>query len=219
MATLTKINLAGETVGQVNVPDALAAYTCAPSVVHACVVAHEAALRRGTASTLTKGGVDKTGRKPWAQKGTGRARAGYFASPLWRGGGVVFGPKPRLYDKKVNRMMKRQAFYAVLAKRVRDGNVRLIQDWQMERPQAKAIAALKKTLGMRTMLCVATPGSQNGYLSARNVKGASFLEVGSVGVHNLLTSRGLVIAEEAWKTLQDRFATVPEPKAKETKKP
>ena len=216
MATLTKINLAGETVGQVPVPDAFAAYTCALSVVHACVVAHGVAQRQGTASTLTKGGVDKSGKKPYAQKGTGRSRAGYMASPLRRGGGVVFGPKPRHLTSKVNRMMKRQAFYCVLADRIRSGNVRIVADWQMEKPKTKAIVALKKALEMRRMLCLSGVPSRNGYLSARNVPGVTFSEVGAVGVSDILTHSGVVVSDDAWKTLEERFASLP--KSAEKKK-
>ena len=97
MASIPKINISGEEVGEIAVPEALAEYPCNAALVHACVIAHLAARRQGTASTKTKGEVKGTGSKPYSQKGTGRARAGYIASPLRVGGGVVFGPKPLAY--------------------------------------------------------------------------------------------------------------------------
>ncbi|MCX7847842.1 MAG: 50S ribosomal protein L4 [bacterium] len=205
MGTIAKINLAGEEVGRVEVPAGLEGYTCAKEVMHACVVAHLANARQGTASTLTKGEVDKTGRKPWPQKGTGRARAGYVASPLWRGGGVVFGPKPRDYGKKVNRQMKQAAFFGALAERVREGQVRLIEDWKMEVPKTKVMAGLKKVLGMRRMLCVSDGEARAAYLSARNVPGISFQPVNAIGVYDVLAHTGLVLTEGAWQALLERF--------------
>lgn len=217
MGTVTKINIAGEAVGQVEVPEALAAYTCPPEVVHACVVAHLANARQGTVNTLTKGEVDKTGRKPWPQKGTGRARAGYVASPLWRGGGVVFGPKPRDFNMKVNRRTKQLAFFGALAELVRGGQVRVISDWKMEAPKTKVMAGLKKALGMRSMLCVSDGEARAAYLSARNVPGISFQPVNAIGVYDLMRHAGLVIAESAWDQLMKRFGEIAA-KAKEEKK-
>jgi len=213
-----KINLAGEQVGQIEVPAALTGYVCSAETVHACVVAHLANRRQGTASTLTKGEVDKTGRKPWPQKGTGRARAGCFASPLWRGGGVVFGPKPREYGKKVNRAMKQAAFFGVLAERVREGQVRIVADWNMEAPKTKVMAQLKKTLGMRSMLCLSDGTARAAYLSARNVGGVSFQPVEATGVYDVARHTGIVVSEGAWQALMERFGKLGAAQAKEAKR-
>jgi len=213
-----KINLAGEQVGQIEVPAALAGYVCSAETVHACVVAHLANRRQGTASTLTKGEVDKTGRKPWPQKGTGRARAGSFASPLWRGGGVVFGPKPRDYGKKVNRAMKQAAFFGVLADRVREGQVRIVADWKMDAPKTKVMAQLKKALGMRSMLCLSEGTAQAAYLSARNLAGVSFQPVHETGVYDVARHTGIVVSEGAWQALLERFSKLGAAEAKEAKR-
>jgi ribosomal protein L4 len=111
-------------------------------------------------------------------------------------------------------MMRRQAFYGVLADRIRSGNVRIVADWQMEKPHTKTIEALKKALGMRKMLCLAGGPSRTAYLSARNVAGTTFAEVGAVCVSDLLTHAGLVIADDAWKTIEERFASLPKPAKK-----
>ncbi len=215
MATIAKINLAGETLGQIEVPAALAGYACKAHLVHACVVAHLANKRQGTASTLTKGEVDKTGRKPWPQKGTGRARAGYFASPVWRGGGVVFGPKPRDYSKKVNRTMKQVALFGLLAERVREGQVRIVADWAMDAPKTKVMAQLKKALGMRSVLCLSDGVAREAYLAARNLPGISFQPVGAAGVYDLALHTGIVASEGAWNALLERFGRMAPAKSKE----
>ena len=206
MATIPKINLAGTQLGDVQVSDALASCPCNAAVVHAAVVVHQAAKRRGTASTLTKGTVDATGRKPWAQKGTGRARAGYIASPIWRGGGVVFGPHPHEYNRKINRSAKRSAIFGLLAERVRTGAVRIVDSWQMDAPKTKTIVALKKVLGARTLLCLGLGVQKNAMLSARNVTKVTYLDVNATGVYDVVTHATLVIAEDAWRQIEERFA-------------
>ena len=205
MATVDKINLAGESLGTVTVPQALAEMPCNKDIVHSCVVALQANRRQGNASTLTKGEVDKTGRKPWAQKHTGRARAGYFASPVWRGGGVVFGPKPRSYRQKVNDRTRRAAFFGTLAERIREGAVRVIDTWDVAAPKTKPFAALRGALKLRKMLCVGMPDNRNALLSARNVAGLSFMEAASLNVLDLATHNGLVISAAAWQALEERF--------------
>src|SRR5262244_3987837 len=110
--------------------------------VHDVVVAYQAAQRMGTACTKTMGEVAGSGKKPWRQKGTGRARAGSFASPLWRGGGVVFGPKPRDFAKKVGRKTKQLALRKALSERLRAGDVVLVNDLKLETPKTKNVLAL-----------------------------------------------------------------------------
>src|SRR5574340_42786 len=105
--------------------------------VHDVVVAYQAAQRMGTACTKTMGEVAGSGKKPWRQKGTGRARAGSFASPLWRGGGVVFGPKPRDFGKKVSRKTKQLALRKALSERLRAGDVVLVDDLKLASPKTK----------------------------------------------------------------------------------
>src|SRR6266566_9137424 len=114
--------------------------------VHDVVVAYQAAQRMGTACTKTMGEVAGTGKKPWRQKGTGRARAGSFASPLWRGGGVVFGPKPRDFSKKVSRKTRQLALRKALSERLRAGDVILIQDLKLDSPRTKEFIGLLSAL-------------------------------------------------------------------------
>src|SRR5256885_5732153 len=107
--------------------------------VHDAVVAMRAARRSGSANTKTKAEVNLSGAKPWRQKGTGRARAGYKSSPIWRGGGVVFGPKPRDYSKKISKSVRRLAFRKALSERISEGDVLTIEKFTLESPKTKAV--------------------------------------------------------------------------------
>src|SRR5436305_8560305 len=113
--------------------------------VHEVVVAMRAARRSGSANTKTKAEVDLSGAKPWRQKGTGRARAGYKSSPIWRGGGVVFGPKPRDYSKKVSKTVRRLAFQKALTERINAGDVLTINALSVKEPKTKAFVSLLKS--------------------------------------------------------------------------
>src|SRR5256714_8674275 len=137
--------------------------------VHDTVVAYNAAQRMGTASTKTMGEVAGTGKKPWRQKGTGRARAGSFASPLWRGGGVVFGPKPRDFGKKVSRKTKQLALRKALSERLRAGDVMLIDDFKLASPKTKEVIGVLSALDLKgSALIVSESNDKNLSLASRN---------------------------------------------------
>ncbi|RLD10758.1 MAG: 50S ribosomal protein L4 [Chlamydiae bacterium] len=204
MAILTKINIAGENIGEVEVAESLCSATYKPELAHAVYVAIMASQRSGNACTKTKGEVKASGSKPWRQKGTGRARAGYKASPVWRGGGVVFGPKPRSYDKKVNKRDKKAAFYGILAEIIRENKISVIENWDLEVPKTKVIAALKDKLGSRKLLCIGEVKDISARLSARNVPATTFVEAGSLNVIDLADSTEVIISESGLKLLESR---------------
>src|SRR5512144_414277 len=135
---LTIKDIKGNDQGELEVKFPLIEGGKGTQAVHDTVVAHQAAQRSGTASTKTMGEVAGTGKKPWRQKGTGRARAGSFASPLWRGGGVVIGPKPRDFAKKVSRKTRQLALRKALSERLTAGDVLLIDDLKLEAAKTKA---------------------------------------------------------------------------------
>src|SRR5438477_9968729 len=136
---------------------------------HDVVVAHQAAKRMGTAHTKTMGEVAGTGKKPWRQKGTGRARAGSFASPLWRGGGVVFGPKPRDFSKTVSRKTRQLALRKALTERLNAGDVLVVEDIKLESPKTKGFVDTMSKLGIAgTALIVAAGRDKNLSLASRN---------------------------------------------------
>src|SRR3954469_15322656 len=134
---LTVKDIDGKDRGQLDVKFSLVEGGRGTQAVHDTIVAYQAAQRMGTASTKTVGEVNGTNRKPWRQKGTGRARAGSFASPLWRGGGVVFGPRPRDFRKTVSRKTKQLALRKALTERLNAGDVLLVDELKLESPKTK----------------------------------------------------------------------------------
>src|SRR5947208_10741639 len=139
--------------------------------VHEVVVAMRAARRSGSANTKTKAEVDLSGAKPWRQKGTGRARAGYKSSPIWRGGGVVFGPKPRDYSKKVAKSVRRLAFRKALSERINGGDVLTFDNFVVPELKTKSfVALLKKATDAQKVLLISDAFDQNTLKYRRNVK-------------------------------------------------
>src|SRR5512133_2344621 len=130
-------DIKGQNQGELEVKFPLVEGGKGTQAVHDVVVAYQAAQRMGTACTKTMGEVNGTGKKPWRQKGTGRARAGSFASPLWRGGGVVFGPKPRDFTKKVSRNTRQLALRKAISERLRDGDVVVVDDLKLGSAKTK----------------------------------------------------------------------------------
>lgn len=204
MATLEKINIAGAAQGTVDVPAQIAEADCADALVHQCIVAERARQRAGTAHTKTKGEIRCTTKKPWRQKGTGRARAGHRGSTIWRGGGVVFGPRYRKYNKKVSRKTKRMVLQAIIGDLVRDERMRVIDSWAMETPKTATIAALKAQTECRQLLCIGCGDTHNAQMSARNITDVDFIDVSEVTVYTLLQHDAVVISREAWDALVSR---------------
>src|SRR5205085_5729777 len=171
---LTVKDINGKEKGQLEVTFPLVEGGRGTQAVHDVLVAYQAAQRSGTACTKTMGEVAGSGKKPWRQKGTGRARAGSFASPLWRGGGVVFGPKPRDFSKKVSRKTRQLALRKALSERLRAGDVILIEDLKLESPKTKDFVSLLSSLDLKgSTLFVAQNTDKNISLASRNVPNVS----------------------------------------------
>jgi large subunit ribosomal protein L4 len=173
--------------------------------VHAVVVAMRAARRSGTANTKSKAEVDLSGAKPWRQKGTGRARAGYKSSPLWRGGGVVFGPKPRDYSKKTSKTLRRLAFRKALSERINAGDVLTIDKIAMNEIKTKSfLSILKKATDARKVLLISDSFDANTYKSARNVKSARLATATDVNTEELLACEKILVTAAALEKLSER---------------
>src|SRR3982751_4603246 len=139
--------------------------------LHETVVAMRAARRSGSANTKTKAEVDLSGAKPWRQKGTGRARAGYKSSPIWRGGGVVFGPKPRDYSKRTSKSLRRLAFQKALSERIKDGDVLTVDEFSLAEIKTKKFVDLvRRQTDARKVLLISDGFDEKTTISARNVK-------------------------------------------------
>jgi large subunit ribosomal protein L4 len=164
-------NVKGDSVGDYEVADGLLLQDKGAQAVHEAVVAYLAHQRAGTASTKSKSEVAGSGKKPWAQKGSGRARAGYKQSPVWRGGAVAHGPQPRKYKKKVSKKVARLAFRRAFSAKVAQGEVLVIDTLQLEAPKTKAFTAVLSNLGLdRGGLFVVDTLQENVNLAARNLK-------------------------------------------------
>jgi large subunit ribosomal protein L4 len=173
--------------------------------VHETVVAMRAARRSGSANTKTKAEVDLSGAKPWRQKGTGRARAGYKSSPLWRGGGVVFGPKPRDYSKKISKSVRRLAFQKALSERISAGDVLTIDKLTITETKTKSfVSMVKKATDARKVLLISDAFDENTYRSARNVKSVKLATASDVNTEQLLAFNKILVTPKALEKLAER---------------
>jgi large subunit ribosomal protein L4 len=173
--------------------------------LHDVVVAMRAARRSGSANTKSKADVNLSGAKPWRQKGTGRARAGYKSSPIWRGGGVVFGPKPRDYSKKVSKSMRRLAFQKALSERINAGDVLTIDTFAVKEPKTKSFVQLvKKQTDARKVLIISDAFDDNTHKSARNVKPVRLATANDVNAEQILAFEKILVTEKALETLAQR---------------
>jgi len=173
--------------------------------IHDTVVAMRAARRSGSANTKTKAEVDLSGAKPWRQKGTGRARAGYKSSPIWRGGGVVFGPKPRDYSKKISKSVRRLAFRKALSERINEGAVLTIDKFVVPELKTKSfVALLKKQTDARQILLISDAFDETTFKSARNVKPVTLATASDVNTEQLLAFDKILVTQKALEKLAER---------------
>lgn len=174
--------------------------------VHDTVVAYQAAQRSGTASTKTMGEVAGSGKKPWRQKGTGRARAGSFASPLWRGGGVVFGPKPRDFGKRVSKGTRQLALRKALSERLKAGDVVLLDDIKLTSPKTKEFLGILSALQLRgSTLIVAQVNDQNLVLASRNVPEVELTTGDGLNTYQVLRFDKLIFTRSAFEKVEQRL--------------
>lgn len=181
-------------------------------VMHEVLTAELAADRQGTASTKTRAEVSGGGRKPFRQKGTGRARQGSIRAPHMVGGGVVHGPKPRSYEKKVNKKVRKLALRSALATRIQAGNVIVLDDYTLEVPKTKTVIEFNKVLNLSAdkKLFIVNDLTEdkdyNLFLSMRNIKNSELLLPSEISVYWLLKSEKIIITKEALLTLEEVLA-------------
>ena len=175
--------------------------------VHDAVVAMRANRRSGSANTKTKAEVAYSGKKPWRQKGTGRARAGYASSPVWSGGGVVFGPKPRDYTKKVPKSVKRLAFLKALSARIIAGDILVTDEIKVANPKTKEFVSLLKThTNAEKILVISTQFDEATYKAARNVHPVRLNTASEVNTEQLLAFQKIIVTNDALAKLAERLA-------------
>lgn len=173
--------------------------------VHDAIVAMRAARRSGSANSKTKAEVNLSGAKPWRQKGTGRARAGYKSSPLWRGGGVVFGPKPRDYTKKVSKSTRRLAFQKALTERIHAGDVLTLDSFAVKEAKTKTfLSQLKQQTDATKVLMISDSFDENTYRAARNVRPVLLVTATDVNTEQLLAFDKILVTSKALEQLAGR---------------
>jgi len=204
MAEARVYTMAGEEVGAVKLPDEMFAMGVSTHVLWEVVRAEQANRRQGNACSLTRAEVQGSGRKPWRQKSTGHARAGSFKSPIWRSGGVAHGPRPRSFNKKINRKVRRKAIAGILSERLSEGNLRVIRDLQVQgrtREVADMLGGNGLT-GRKTVIL--TNGDSLVSRAVGNIPGVFAVSAGNVPVTTLVNSEVVVIAENALDLLKAR---------------
>jgi large subunit ribosomal protein L4 len=204
---LTIKDTKGKNQGELEVKFQLIENGKGSQAVHDTVVAYQAAQRMGTACTKNVGEVAGTNKKPWRQKGTGRARAGSFQSPLWRGGGVVFGPKPRDFGKKVGRKTKQLAFRKALSERLRAGDIVLVDDLKLESAKTKDFTGVLSALELKgSALIVAQATDKNLSLASRNIPNVALTTSDALNTYDILRPDKLVFTKGAFEQVEARLA-------------
>ena len=203
---LKVIDAKGQVSGSLSVSDALFAREYNESLVHQLIVAYLANARSGNRAQLTRAEVKHSTKKPWRQKGTGRARSGMTSSPLWRSGGRAFPNKPdENFTQKVNRKMYRAGMATILSQLVRDERLYVIDELSAATPKTKAFAEQVKNLGLEQVLFVTKQLDENVYLSSRNLPNVLVLEAQQIDPYSLLRYKKVVITKEAVAQLEEQW--------------
>jgi large subunit ribosomal protein L4 len=200
-------NTAGEVVGQVEFSDLLLGAPMNNALVHQALVRQRANARAGTHASKTRGEVSGGGRKPWKQKYTGRARQGSIRSPIWRHGGIVFGPKPRDYRQDMPVRMRRQALRCVLSNKAREGALVIVDEWGLQGARTKEMAQALERLGVSGTALVVTQAPDSAVvLSARNLENVKTLPAAYLNVGDLLAHKHLVVTVDALRRAEELWA-------------
>jgi len=201
-------NMAGEKVGTVELSEAVFGIEPNAAVLHAAVKNHLANRRQGTQSALTRGEVRGGGRKPWRQKGTGRARAGTTRAPHWTHGGVAFAPKPRDYSYNINKKVRRLALKSALSAKAGETAIYVIDTLKLDEIKTKQMVALleKLDLGAKKAIVITAERDETIYKSARNIPGVSVTFGGILCPYDILNARALVVDQAALTKIEEVFA-------------
>ncbi len=200
-------DMSGKQVGEIELSEAIFGIEPNESVVHDVVKNHLANCRQGTQSALTRAEVSGGGRKPWKQKGTGRARQGSTRAPQWTHGGIVFAPKPRDYSYTLNKKARRLALKSVLSAKASEGNILVIDSIQVESPKTKPFAQFLGAVGAEGKVLVVTAAPDaNVVLSGRNIPGCQVTFANLINVYDVLNSGKLVLDQAALAKIEEVFA-------------
>lgn len=191
-------------IGKINMADNIFRVRERLSVIHDVVVNFRANQRQGTHATKTKGLVRGGGRKPWRQKHTGRARAGSIRSPLWKGGGTVFGPQPRDYSYKLPKKVRKLALMAAFNKKLSDGEVIIIDGFYIEKPKTKELLGILNNLNLtnKRVLIILPEKDESVILSARNIPGVNVIMMKELNTYTIVAHQMILITKDAMTQLE-----------------
>lgn len=198
-------NIKGDVVGKVNLCEEIFGVPVREGMVHNVITAYLANLRSGTASTKRRGEVSGGGKKPWRQKGTGRARVGSIRSPLRRGGGCVFGPKPRSYRMKVPSKVKIASLLALLSDRFLSGRIRVVDKLDLNEPKTSKLLKILKDLRTKRPLIVLGTLENNVLFSSRNIRGVEVISSSELNAHKVIIHEDILFTLEGIKGLERRI--------------
>jgi len=205
MLKLPVMTQEGKVSGEVALPEAVFSYPVKRHILYESVVNYLANQRIGTTSTKTRGEVSGSNRKPWRQKGTGRARVGSIRSPLWRKGGTVFGPKPRDYGYELPSQVKRNALKSALALKYGEKRLLLVENLNLTQPKTKEAAQLLRQLQVDSALVVDLADNRNLFLALRNLPRAKAVDARKLNAFDVLRFNWLIISQRAFDSLMARF--------------
>jgi large subunit ribosomal protein L4 len=206
MPVVDVFNIQKEKVGEVDLKEEIFEVDVYPPVLHEVVTWQRACRRSGAASTKTRGEVRGSGRKPWRQKGTGRARVGSIRSPIWKGGGTVFGPKPRSYAYTLPKKVRRLALKMALSSKLKNGQLVVLEGYPQETPKTKEFVQVLKNFDMTKALFITPEEHQVLKLSARNVPYVQVMLTAGLNVYDILRHDFLVLLSPALAQIEARLA-------------
>ncbi len=207
MPTANVYNMSGKKVGEIELSESIFGIEPNESALHDSVKNHLANCRQGTQSALTKGEVDVTTRKPWKQKGTGRARAGHAGSPIWYHGGVAFAPKPRDYSYTLNKKVRRLALKSALSAKAAEGEIIVIDDLKISEPKTKAFKSFMGSIQVNGKALVITENVDEAVVkSARNIPGVKTTIATILSPYDILNAGQLVVDKAALAKIEEVYA-------------
>lgn len=206
MANVKVFNMSGSEVGSIELNDSIFAVEVNTHVMHQAVVQYLANKRQGTQSALTRAEVRGGGRKPWRQKGTGRARQGSTRSPQWTSGGVVFAPKPRDYSFKLNKKVKRLALKSALTTKVNDGKFVVVDEINLPEMKTKEMVKVLNNLNVNKSLVVLEDANEKAVVAARNIPTVKTASVSTINVYDILKYDSVVVTKAAVEKIEEVYA-------------
>lgn len=205
MLKVQVLDKSGNRVKEISAPKEIFSYDVKSSLLYEAVLNYQANQRRGTASTKSRAQVRGGGRKPWRQKGTGRARAGSIRSPLWKKGGITFGPKPRNYSYSLPKKAKKNALKSALSMRLAESQLLIIKELDLKESKTKEGAKLMDVLNLDSALIVDTQENKNLFLSLRNIPNIKTVDYNQVNIYDVLNYKWLVFTEKSFKAFVEKL--------------